>query len=160
MGMIQLPTFRMNGDEQIVPMRYEHLISLQLKKHEIEYQANIPNYIDYIYENSEDGLSWSAIGRGRIIAVFGVRPIWRGLAEAWMVPGVGIEDHAASVVRGARALMDTTVSNLDIARLQIIVKTENDTAYKFAKSIGFSVEGKLERFGPEGADYYMMVRFK
>jgi hypothetical protein len=36
---------------------------------------------------------------------------------------------------------------------------ENDTAFKFAKALRFEVESVMRKFGPEGADYYMMTRF-
>ena len=52
MGLIQLPTFQMRTDEQIVPMQYEHLFGLKLGPHDAEYEKYIPNYRDYIYDNS------------------------------------------------------------------------------------------------------------
>ena len=47
----------------------------------------------------------------------------------------------------------------DLKRLQITVSYHNNTAYKFAKSLYFKKEGVLKKYGPEGADYFMMARF-
>ena len=159
MGMVQLPQFRMSQDEHIVPLRYEHISRLPPTDDSIEYMKYIPGYLDYIWDNSADGWSWAAIGKGKVIAIFGLRMIWSGLAEMWMVPGKGLDRHAISLVRGARAVTDSALSDYGVRRLQITVKVENDTAFRFAKALHFEVESIMRRFGPEGSDYYMMVRF-
>ncbi len=159
MGLIQLPEFRMSQDEQIVPLRYEHLARMRMAEDSKEYMEYIPNYIDYIWDNSEDGWSWAGIGRGKVVTVFGIRHIWHGLAEMWMVPGEGLSKHAISLVRGARAVTDIALQDYGVRRLQICVKVENDSAFKFAKALHFEVESVMRKFGPEGADYYMMTRF-
>ena len=69
MSLIQLPTFKMRPDEQIVPLQFNHLLNLELGPHEKEYARNIPGYLDYVYENSEQGWSWAAIGRGKAVHV-------------------------------------------------------------------------------------------
>jgi hypothetical protein len=76
-----------------------------------------------------------------------------------MIPSKDIHKNAILLVRGAKATTDTAINNYEIKRLQIIVRVENDVALRFAKSLGFSVESVMTKFGPEGADYYMMVRF-
>ena len=159
MGMVQLPQFRMSADEQIVPLRYEHLQRLRLTEDTIEYTKHIPGYLDYVWDNSADGWSWAATARGKVIAVFGIRMLWTGLAEMWMLPGDNLNRHAISLVRGARAITDSALSDYGVRRLQITVKVENDIAFRFAKALHFEVESIMRRFGPEGSDYYMMVRF-
>ena len=159
MGLIQLPDVKLSPDQHIVPLRYEHLTRLKLKEHEQEYARSIPNYIDYVWDNSVDGSSWAGIWRGRVVAAFGMRFYWQGVAEAWMLPGEGIEHNAISLVKGARSLFDIAIERNEIRRLQIAVKVENDTAYKFAKAVGFGVESVMRKFGPEGSDYYLMTRF-
>ena len=159
MGLIQLPEFRMSSDEQIVPLRFEHLPRMRFTEDSKEYMRYVPNYIDYIWDNSEDGWSWAAIGRGRVIAAFGIRMNWPGLAEMWMVPSEDLSKHAISLVRGARAVTDTALQDYGVRRLQICVKVENDSAFKFAKALHFEVESIMRKFGPEGVDYYMMARF-
>ena len=159
MGLIQLPTFKMRPDKQIVPLTYEHLLALQLGPHEQEYAKNIPGYLDYLWENSEFGWSWSAIGKGRIICCFGVRHIWANVVECWFLPGEGLNEHARSTLVGARAILQDVMDSYDITRMQITVKCDHPIAVRFAKSLYFDVECRLRKYGPEGADYYSMARF-
>lgn len=157
--IVQLPQFRMNPDEHIIPLQYEHLFDFELQEHEREYARAIPDYLRYVWDNSMEGWSWSAVGRGKIIAIFGLREYWGGTVEAWFLPGENLKYHTPSVVRGARAILGGAIRDYDITRMQICVKTTNDTAFRFAKALDFEVESTMRKFGPEGADYYMMVRF-
>jgi len=159
MGLIQIPKIRMSPDESIVSLRHDHLMKIDYNEDTKEYIKNIPNYIDYLWANAEAGSSWAGIGRGKVVAAFGIKPIWNGLAEMWMIPGTDIGRHTISIVRGAKVLTDSAIRDYDLKRLQIAVRVENDTAFRFAKSLGFGVESIMKRFGPEGADYYMMARF-
>ncbi len=78
MGLVQLPEFRMSSDEQLVPLRYEHVARMRLADDNKEYMEYIPNYIDYIWDNSEDGWSWAGIGRGKVVIAF-----WHSTHLAW-----------------------------------------------------------------------------
>lgn len=160
MSLIQLPNFQMRTDEQIVPLTINHLYSIELGPHEQEYAEHIPYYRDYVFDNSVLGWSWAAIGRGKVVAAFGVRDVWPGLVEAWFVPGEGLDRHSRTTLIGARALLREVMSDTDIRRMQIFVKVGNDRALRFAKALMFEVECKLRKFGPEGADYYSMARFE
>ena len=160
MGLIQLPTFKMRPDEQIVPLQYNHLLNIELGLHEQEYAANISGYLDYVWDNSEHGWSWAAIGRGQVVCVFGVRDIWPGVVEAWFIPGKGLENHTRSTLIGARALLAEVMTTSGIRRMQIFVKCDHMVALRFAKALHFEIECKHRKFGPEGADYYSMVRFE
>tara|TARA_R110000803_G_scaffold39871_1_gene85968 strand:+ start:22 stop:501 length:480 start_codon:yes stop_codon:yes gene_type:complete len=159
MGLIQIPEIRMSADEHIATLRHDHLMKIDYNEDTQEYIKHIPNYIDYLWDNAQSGSSWAGIGRGKVVAAFGIKPIWAGLAEMWMIPGTDIRRHTISIVRGAKVLTDSAIQDYDLKRLQIAVRVENDTAFRFAKSLNFGVESIMKRFGPEGADYYMMARF-
>ena len=160
MGLIQLPTFKMRPDEQIVPLTYEHLFAMKLGPHELEYEKHIPGYLDYVWDNSVLGWSYTAIGKGRVICCFGVREIWKGVVECWFIPGQGLDEHARSTLVGARAILQDVMDNYGITRMQIFVKCDHAIAVRFAKALYFDVECRLRKYGPEGADYYSMARFE
>ena len=158
--MIQLPTLRLANNLVIVPFSQNHLLSMELRPFEKEYVETIPDYYEYIGENAMPGFSWTAMSYRRPIAVFGVRPLWSTNFEAWLIPGEGIENNAISVLRGARHILDSIFTEFDLMRLQITVRCENEIAFKFAKRLRFDVESVMRKFGPEGADYYLMTRIK
>ena len=149
----------MRPDEQIVPLTYEHLFQIQLGPFERELSQVIPGYLDYVWDSSELGWSWTAIGKGRVICCFGVREVWPKVVECWFIPGKGLNEHTRSTLVGARAILQDVIDHYDITRMQIIVNSQHVVAFRFAKALYFDVECKLRKYGPEGADYYMMARF-
>jgi|TARA_R110000822_G_C15260312_1_gene488165 hypothetical protein len=159
MALVQLPQVRMGHDEHIVPLTYDHLTRIKLKKENSDFVDVIPNYIDYVWDHAAVGTSWAGIGRGKVIAAFGIRPFWDGVSEMWLIPGQEIDRHAISVIRAARQLSDAAIGDYSIKRLQMCVNVNNDTAFRFAKALRFEVESVMRKYGPDGADYYMMVRF-
>jgi len=159
MALVQLPQIRMGHDEHIVPLSYDHLTRINLKEENKDFANVIPNYINYVWDHAVDGMSWAGIGRGRVVCAFGIRPFWNGVAEMWLIPGKEIERHAISVIRASKQLTDITIKDYNIKRLQICVNSDNDTAFRFAKALRFEVESVMAKYGPDGSDYYMMVRF-
>ena len=158
--MLQLATVTMRTDAQIIPYHPNHYYSIELKGYELDYIRTIPNYDQYINENATPGLTWTVIIRGKVVAIFGLRFQWDRVAELWMLPGVGIENDPISVTRGARKILDNVIQEYDIMRLQIAVRVQNVTAYKFAKALYFEQEALMRCYGPELADYYLMSRLQ
>jgi hypothetical protein len=145
---------------QLIPFRPEHLLRMELKGDELIYLELIPEYHRYIIEMAVPDFSWTVVRDGSPVAVFGVRPMWPGVAEVWMLPGVGIEKNAIALVRGARHIFAQIEQEYGVRRLQIAVRKSNYTAYKFARSVYFEQESLMSQFGPEGEDYYMMTRIR
>ena len=132
MSLIQLPTFQTRPDEQIVPLQHAHLHMIKLGPHEQEYERVIPDYRDYIYEISDPQWSWTAIGRGRVVACYGVREVWPHMVECWFIPGEGLDKHARTTLVGARATLQSVFDNYGITRMQIFVKDQHMVALRLS----------------------------
>jgi len=159
--MITFPDVKLSKGQHIVPYRSEHLLSLDLREYETEnYKGHIEEYLEYVDINTVEGLTWTGIAKGKVIMIFGFRPMWRAVGEVWMLPGYGIEKNAISLLRASRQVLSNVIHDFDLKRLQIAVSTRNDTAYRFAKKLYFEEEAIMQHYGPEGADYRLMVRFE
>jgi RimJ/RimL family protein N-acetyltransferase len=55
-------------------------------------------------------------------------------------------------------LFDDLLENKGFCRIQIGVMIDNDIALRFAKSLGFEVEGIMRNFGSPGASCALMSR--
>jgi hypothetical protein len=157
--MISFSDAKLTRGQHIIPYRSEHLLQIEMRDYEAQnYEGHIEEYLEYVDMNVVEGLTWTAIGHGKVIGIFGFRPMWRAVGETWLLPGHGIERHAISVVRVARQIMTNVMYDFSLKRLQIAVSTQNDTAYRYAKSLYFEEEAIMKNYGPEGADYRLMVR--
>jgi len=158
--MIQIAKIKTSAQQQIVPFQPNHLNLIDFREDELNHIEHIPDYLNYIVDNAIVDYSWTAIAQGKVICIFGIRYMWSGVAEAWLLTGHGIEKNSISLVKGARVLLDETIEEMQIRRLQIAVKSTNKTAYNFAKFLYFNVEGVMKKFGPDGEDYYLMTRIQ
>ena len=149
----------LSSSQQLIPFQPEHLLHMELKGDELRFVDLIPNYYQYIIDNATPELAWTGIRDGKPVLVFGLRPYWVGVAELWMVPGKGIERNPIALVI-ARQVLAQIEQKYNMKRLQIAVRKHNDTAYNFAKSLYFTVEGVMTKFGPDGDDYFMMTRIR
>jgi hypothetical protein len=102
--------------------------------------------------------SWTAVHRGKVLLSFGIRTMTRNVGEAWLMPGKDISRYSISVVRCARKLFDDLLQNKGFCRIQVGVMLDNDIALRFAKSLGFEVEGIMRNFGSPGASCALMSR--
>ena len=145
---------------QIMGYRKSHLVAMELNDYEKNYYANIfDDYLTYIDNGLFEEFTHTMMANGKPVCIFGMRPYWFGVAEFWLVPSVYISKYPIAVVKECRSYLDEMIRQYDLKRLQITVSYHNNTAYKFAKSLYFKKEGVLKKYGPEGADYFMMARF-
>jgi RimJ/RimL family protein N-acetyltransferase len=101
-------------------------------------------------------LSVSIKEDGRLLACFGLVPIWAHSSEAWMLA-------SEQVSRGTRTLVKTLKSLLQSRpelRIQTTVKADFETGLRFVEFLGFELEGRLQRYNVQGQDVYMYARVK
>ena len=146
--------------QSLVPFRPEHLLRMEMKGDALDYLEIIPEYPQYVIAMAVPDFSWTLLRNDKPVCVFGLRPMWPGVGEVWMLPGVGIEENAIALVKGGRHIFAQIEQEYGVRRLQIAVRKSNYTAYKFARSVYFEQESLMRQFGPEGDDYYMMTRIR
>lgn len=156
--MLELPIIKTTRGESFVRFHPTHLSQIDMREEEAKWSATDPNYLSELARSADLNRSWSVKYQGRILLCFGIRHVYPGSGEAWMIAGKGIEHHAISLVKGARKIFSDLLENKGYFRIQIGVMTDNDSAFKFARTIGFEVEGIMRNFGAPGAKCYLMSR--
>lgn len=94
----------------------------------------------------------------QVVACGGVVLLWPGVGEAWMRTSPLIERYPLAVLRGTRNFLNAAFRVLGLRRLQCTVRDGYTPAVKWAERLGFSSEGRLRAYGPDGADYTMFSR--
>jgi hypothetical protein len=158
--MIQLPKLRLSSGEMIVPFRPSHADKIELNDRELYYEGYCPNYRAMLRRTAEAGLSWTGVYNEKVVVCFRGSTVWPGVGEAWLLSSPSVSDHALSVVRSSRMIFADIFKTEAFSRVHISVDSANDSAFKFAKALGFEVEGIMRQFGPDGSNYYMMARIK
>ena len=107
-----------------------------------------------------EGMSWSAEVDGRIVASAGLVPLWKGVAEAWMISSGDVGRHRIKVARQIRTMFDEVMWHRGIYRAQANIHHKFEKALRLAEWLGFENEGLMRRFGVEGDDYFRYARVK
>lgn len=123
----------------------------------------LADYETYVGVQSQLGPAFSVLrvgGNVETVGVFGAVQLWPGVGEAYALPGRIARSMPVSFVKASRLILDELVKIGGFRRLQAYVKTTHKSAVQFAKVCYFVPEATLSRFGPEGADYTLFVRFQ
>jgi len=104
------------------------------------------------------GDAFTAILHGNPVACFGSVRIWTGVEEMWLLMEERGREYAKALTRAAIAYRDFRVISGNLHRLQITVRCEDMRAVRWARAIGFTIDGMMIAYGPDGSDYYLMSR--
>ena len=111
-----------------------------------------------IAAQAKHGDAFTAILHGTPVACFGSVRIWSGVEEMWLLMEERGREYAKSLTRAAIAYRDFRVISGNLHRLQITVRCEDMRAVRWARAIGFTIDGMMMKYGPDGSDYYLMSR--
>lgn len=112
----------------------------------------------HIQDYAVDGLSYTAMCDGEVYAMFGLYPLWKGVAEAWLLPSTKLENRKIVFHKGSLRFFTYASQKLKLHRIQVYVRSSNVQAVKWIEMMYFKREGLLERYGPDINDYYVYGR--
>lgn len=111
-------------------------------------QANADLSGDWV----SDGVAWTAVDGGSIVACGGLLSQWEGRHVAWLLIGCG--GHLHAIVKAARRVLCSCAAR----RIEATVSAQFTQARKLVEMLGFDFEGTLKAYGPGGEDFHMFAR--
>lgn len=106
--------------------------------------------------NCLEGLAFTVLYHGTVIACAGIRPLWSGVAEAWVLFGPEVKNHTIFVFKNTKRYIADLTKKHNLWRLQAYCRTDFPEAINFLYHAGFRVEGKARKYNPDGTDAYFM----
>jgi len=138
-----------------VPFMAEH--ARQLKVEQPEVLAFGPADMGQILQyQAANGLAVSVLKNRKPIAVFGTVNIWHGVEEAWFLLEEQFRKYPYLMTRMGKLFIRLKFQDDSLHRLQITVRCDDNRAVKWAECLGFQTEGVMRKYGPDGADFYIM----
>ena len=104
------------------------------------------------------GLSFTLLADDNIVLCGGITPLWNGVAEGWIIASKRIYQHKIKSVKSIKRRLDLLCTNNNIWRLQTSVKENFDTGVRFAEWLGLKKEGLMQKYGPDGTNYFRMAK--
>jgi len=143
---------------EIVPYKGEHGIYIMnqqmnhsLMDKDMEFEGNANNL-------EQDKLAFTGMIDGTPIFAAGMKIIWNGVAEGWVLATKETLNHPLLVARAIKKDFAKIAKENNINRVQTAVRANYTTGLKFAKWLGLQEEGLMRKFGFDGSDQYMYAR--
>lgn len=138
----------------IVRFRPEHLQSLILQ----DAQAWMrPMMLDgYGEQLLEEGPCYSMVSDAQVIACAGLTHIWEGRALAWSLLSASAGAHMVRLVKVIRRFLDAQ----DIRRIEATVNSDFQQGHRMAEMLGFTAEGVMRGYLPDGRDCHRYARVR
>lgn len=109
-----------------------------------------------IEANCIEGLAFTVLYHGTAIACGGIRPLWSGVAEAWILFGPEVKNHTIFIFKNTKQYISNLIKKHNLHRLQAYCRADFSEAINFLHHTGFRVEGKARKYNPDGTDAYFM----
>lgn len=152
MGVMKLDGYK----DRIVAFQPNHIHMAEFRDFDQEILDGYgrPHIQDY----AVDGLSYTAMCDGKVYAMFGLYPLWKGVAEAWLLPSAKLENRKMVFHKACLRFFPYASEKLNLHRIQVYVRSSNVQAVKWIEMMYFNREGLLKRYGPDINDYYCYGR--
>jgi RimJ/RimL family protein N-acetyltransferase len=95
---------------------------------------------------------------GQPVACFGYSVIWTGVAEMWLYVDEKARKYGKTITRAGLVFSDYATISANLHRLQISVECDDERAVRWGQALGFEIEGRMRRFGPNQADFFIMSK--
>jgi hypothetical protein len=138
---------------KIAPFEAWHLERLEARRFEAQELACLGDVKRRAVFYQQAGPAWTGLYDGEIMACCGVIILWAGVAEAWLVTTNLCEQHRLSFHRAIKQNLARLIADMGLQRLQAAVHAEHVVSQKWVERLGFSHEGLMAAYGPDGSDY-------
>ena len=139
-----------------VPYSPDHLSYIKTNNPDIEAMRGSGGLQGMVDGQASLGEAITVITHGKPTGIFGLVPIWDGLAELWFIPDEALRIYPLFMTKAARTFIDICAISKRLHRMQITVRCDHRQAVGWAKTIGFKTEGTMSKYGPDQSDFYMM----
>ena len=139
-----------------VPYSPDHLSYIKTNNPDIDAIRRTGGLQEMVDGQASIGEAITVLTHGKPIAIFGIVQIWDGLAEVWLIPDEALRVYPVFMTKAARSFIDICMISGRLHRVQITVRCDHRQAVGWAKTIGFTREGTLSKYGPDQSDFFMM----
>lgn len=93
-----------------------------------------------------------------LLAIAGFHVMWDGYGVCWSLISEKAREKPIALSKWFRGLVVYAETSFYIDRLEMTVDASIDRDLQFAYHLGFEMEGRLRKYGPEGQDHYILSR--
>ena len=133
---------------------------IENSKKDVVLNDRMSKVVENIRQYQKLGITVAALRDSKTLGIGGVGRIHTGVGVAWIIINYEFLKYPKSLLKVARYIIKEAKDTLDLHRIQMDIDTTFEENARFAKRLGFSFEGPMIKYGPEGQDYhrYTLIR--
>jgi len=101
------------------------------------------------------GPAYSGWIDGKLIGCAGIMIMWPGVGEAWIIFSEDVLQYKKDAYVVILDYLRAIISKLHLRRIQAHCHSALPHGQKYLEQLGFECEGKLKKYGIDGADHYL-----
>lgn len=139
---------------KVIPFEKKHLLTANIEGGEEHRRLLVENL------KINGGPAYTLLDeRGDIVAMAGVEIIWPGVGHAWAVMTGLIKKYPVALTKETRRYLEKIIKEHRLHRVQADVIEGFEQAECWIALLGFDYEGPLNRYGPNGDNFFRYARF-
>lgn len=95
---------------------------------------------------------------GLIYGIAGSYMSWAGSGQAWAVFSPAVDKFPIALKKICESLIHYASREQRLVRMSLTVRSKYQKGNRFAKSLGFELEGEMKRYLPDGGDAHLYAR--
>ncbi len=103
-------------------------------------------------QTEDDGLSITGYVNNEIVGCGGIRKLWDGVGEVWLILSPNVNDYPIRTYECIREGFEQLIAENDFVRLQGWCRKGFVKAHTLFRHLGFKPEGIAKKYTPEGVD--------
>jgi hypothetical protein len=133
---------------RIVEFQPEHIEQIELK----------PCHRTELKDKTVTTYAITFLKEDRPIAIFGGYCPLEGVMQFWGMVSDGVRECPVAFHKTCKSFLEFYQSKYTLRRMQINVRVDYPEGYRWAKALGFELEGVMKKYGPDGTDYALFGR--
>jgi hypothetical protein len=138
----------------LVPFTAEHYLAIPPRKEEAAVADYKPLLVDRLLRST---VALTLMDDQTPIVCGGLWLFWPGMGEIWFHGSDASTQHAVAVFRNSRRLVQSWIKEYSIYRLQLTIDESFQASYRFAEALGFTLESRMPRYGPNQETFLRYV---
>ena len=145
---------------RIVPFDMAHVNLMDLKEEYVDEVFRTPAGLEQLEIAAEAGDAFTLMHDGRILCVGGVSNVWTGVGQVWLIPSQYVNDYSLIFVKYVKNFLGSMMKSHGLHRMQAVISAELPNGQKWITKLGFTKEGLMAHYSPNGIDYYLYAKLK
>ena len=145
---------------EVVAFEPWHLAHIEARTPDRLELAQIGDPVERGVAYAAAGPAFTGLREGRVAFCLGAVELWPGVGEAWSVTSALIETLPVSFHRLVLRMLDEQQAHHHCRRLQASVRQDHGVSVRWLHRLGFTYEGRMEAYGPDGSAHLRFARFR